>query len=135
MYVTTNTLHHTNKVKHIPSLRCTGQARACLRGWIAAASVVQRCFRLWHLRQGIARGGLIRQRLQRTAVCLQAAWRARPAFRAYRRLRHAVLTTQVCFLSCPEFALTLLRVAWTFVFTHFLVLRLAFRACYQKLLP
>lgn len=79
----------------------TGQGRACLLRWIAAATVVQHAVRVWQFRCGLMKGQMIRQALQTATLRLQARWRAKQPFRSYQALRYATIRTQVC--DCFEY--------------------------------
>lgn len=79
----------------IEPVQLTGQGRASLLRWIAAAQLVQRAFKVWQFRQGLIVGRRMRSTLQAATTQLQAMWRARQPFRSYQALRHAAIRTQV----------------------------------------
>lgn len=77
------------------SCRGTGHMRATRQEWHAAASVVQAAVRRWQSRRALAGALVAIHHGVLAVVSLQAAWRARPARRAFLQLRSAALTAQV----------------------------------------
>ena len=72
-----------------------GQGRACLQSWIRAALVVQRATKVWQFRQLLRQGRHTRLKMLLAVTRLQAMWRGRQPFKAYRCMRHAAIRTQV----------------------------------------
>ena len=63
--------------------------------WIAAASKLQRAWRVHTLRQGLQRAPALRRAMLHAVTRLQALWRGRPARLALLMQRGAALKLQV----------------------------------------
>ncbi len=63
--------------------------------WIAAASKLQRAWRVHSLRQGLQRAPALRHAMLHAVTRLQALWRGRPARLAFLMQREAAVRLQV----------------------------------------
>lgn len=78
-----------------------GHMRATRQQWHRAAAVVQAAVRRWRSRRALAAALAAIHCGVLAVVALQAAWRARPARRAFLLLQSATLTAQVLAGFCP----------------------------------